>query len=105
MIAEGTFREDLFYRLSEIDIELPPLRERGNDVLLVAERFLNDHSNNRSLKFSNDAVAALIESSWPGNVRELENRVRRAVILCDGSESSTESNLLRLKFIADPKII
>ena len=86
MIAEGTFREDLFYRLSEIDIELPPLRERGNDVLLIAERFLNDHSNNRSLRFSNDAVAALTESSWPGNVRELENRVRRAVILCDGSE-------------------
>ena len=85
MISEGTFREDLYYRLSEIDIALPPLRERGNDVLLIAEKFLSDHSNDRGLKFSEDAVGALCESRWPGNIRELENRVRRAAILCHGS--------------------
>ena len=86
MISDGTFREDLYYRLSEIDIALPPLRDRGNDVLLIAERFLSDHCNGRTLKLSDDAVVALMESDWPGNVRELENRVRRAAILCDGGE-------------------
>ena len=88
MIDEGSFREDLFYRLSEIDIQLPPLRERGNDVLLIAERLLADHGDGRSLRFSDDAVSAISKSSWPGNVRELENRVRRAAILCNADEVS-----------------
>lgn len=86
MIAEGTFREDLFYRLSEIDIQLPPLRERGSDILLIAEAILNNQPSDKLLRLSPAAVDAIEQAQWPGNVRELENRIRRAAILADGNE-------------------
>ncbi|ACL73473.1 two component Fis family transcriptional regulator [Thioalkalivibrio sulfidiphilus HL-EbGr7] len=89
MISEASFRQDLYYRLSEITFTIPPLRDRSGEVLLLAKRFLDQYSAElaRPLRgFSHQALAALEEYDWPGNVRELENRVRRAVILCDKME-------------------
>lgn len=83
---EGSFREDLFYRLNVITIWLPPLRERGDDVGLIAKYFLNRYTNeyDRKLKgFSQRAMASISKHPWKGNVRELENRIRKAVILAD----------------------
>ncbi len=84
-MAEGTFREDLFYRLSVFPIELPPLRVRRPDILPLAERFFVSHG--RSLRDTSPGVQERLEShGWPGNVRELENVVERACILAQGEE-------------------
>ncbi len=85
-IDEGRFREDLYFRLSVVSINLPPLRERGNDPLLLARAFLHRYS--REFKknvrgFRDEAVKALSDYDWPGNVRELENRVKRGVVMSD----------------------
>jgi len=83
-IADGRFREDLFYRLSVVNIQVPPLRERGDDLRLLAEFFLDyyaKHHKRRIRGFTQAALRALQAHPWPGNVRELENRVQRAVIL------------------------
>jgi two-component system NtrC family response regulator len=88
MIAEGTFREDLFYRIAEVAITIPALREREGDPALLANHFLHRYSEGRAgppLRFGPDALAAINLHSWPGNVRELENRVKRAVIMADGT--------------------
>jgi len=88
MIADGTFREDLYYRLSEMVVNIPPLRDRKNDPELLAHSFLVrfNKENSRSVRgFSSEALVALETHSWPGNVRELENRVKRAVIMADGN--------------------
>jgi two-component system NtrC family response regulator len=87
MIREGSFREDLYYRLSEITIKIPPLRERPGDAVLLAQAFLerNARELGRSLKgFTADALAALEAHAWPGNVREMENLIKRAAIMSDG---------------------
>ncbi|MGA0841197.1 MAG: PEP-CTERM-box response regulator transcription factor [Pseudomonadales bacterium] len=84
MVAEGAFRQDLYFRLAEISFALPALRERGDDVVLIAKALLARHATNRTLRFSQDALSALTGWNWPGNIRELENRVRRASILADG---------------------
>ena len=87
MIAEGRFREDLFYRLAEIVIRIPSLAERPGDAILLAKAFLARFARemNPQVKgFAADALAAIDSWSWPGNVRELENRVKRAVIMADG---------------------
>jgi two-component system NtrC family response regulator len=87
LVSEGKFREDLYYRLNEILIEIPPLREREGDVIVLAQHFLNFYNQelSRNLKgFTEEAIAALGASGWPGNVRELEHRVKRAVIMADG---------------------
>jgi two-component system NtrC family response regulator len=84
MIAEGRFREDLYYRLGVITIQVPALRERGDDLRLLAEYFLEFYGrqHKRKLKgFTQAALRAIMAHPWPGNVRELENRVQRAVIL------------------------
>jgi two-component system NtrC family response regulator len=83
----GKFREDLYYRLAVVQISLPPLRERENDVRLLAQYFLNRfaaEANKSSLTFDAEAVRAMNKYPWPGNVRELENCVRRAVIMAEG---------------------
>jgi DNA-binding NtrC family response regulator len=80
MVKEKTFREDLFYRLNVVLIQLPPLRERAEDVLPLAEYFLQREAKERRLKFSAAAKKALQAYRWPGNVRELENAVQRAVV-------------------------
>jgi two-component system repressor protein LuxO len=86
-VAAGRFREDLYYRLHVIPIGLPPLRERGDDILMLAERFLTRFAAEEGKRFgvlAADARAALLAHPWPGNVRELENAIRTAVVLNDG---------------------
>lgn len=83
-IKNETFRTDLYYRLSVITIKLPPLRERGDDILLLANNFLNIYGkeyNKSNMYFDALAQKRMMEYNWPGNVRELENRIRRAVIM------------------------
>ena len=89
MIKDGEFREDLFFRISEIIIEIPPLREREGDKILLAQTFLDNFSekNGRSFRgFSESARVELDTYEWPGNVRELENRIKRAVVLAEGKQ-------------------
>ena len=86
-VQEGNFREDLYYRLNVITIELPPLRERREDIPLLATHFLRQYSeeNQREVEgFSSQVMDALSDYHWPGNVRELENAIERAVVLCRG---------------------
>jgi two-component system NtrC family response regulator len=86
MTEEGSFREDLFYRLTVIQISLPPLRERGDDIMLMANLFLNRFSTGYRKKirgFSNPSQKLMESYEWPGNVRELENKIQRAVIMSD----------------------
>jgi len=95
-VKNKNFREDLFYRLNVINVEVPPLRERIGDVPLLAQHFLNKYSekNRKDLKgFTPTAMDALSRYAWPGNVRELENCLERAVILCMGQYIS-EKELL-----------
>ncbi len=98
MIAAGTFREDLYYRLSEIVVTIPPLRDRVGDAALLAHHFKNKFSaqeGRSSLNFSPDALATIESYAWPGNVREMENCIKRAVIMADGSQISVEDLGLR----------
>jgi two-component system NtrC family response regulator len=85
-LERGLIREDLFYRISVVTIQVPPLRERGEDVILMANAFLRRGGlgHRPKLRFSPDAQRALMAYSWPGNVRELENKVSRAMILAQG---------------------
>lgn len=88
MVTEGLFREDLLYRINTIQIEMPPLRERGTDIVNLAEFFLGKYTlkyNKRELKLNRQAVDKLVNYSWPGNIRELQNTIEKAVILSDGS--------------------
>ena len=84
MVTQGTFREDLYYRLNVVTIDLPPLKDRMEDILPLAEHFLKKYAeeNNKRIKnFSDDVVEFMLNYSWPGNVRELENMIERGVIL------------------------
>jgi DNA-binding NtrC family response regulator len=88
-IKRGTFREDLFYRLNVVTVELPPLRDRRGDVPALASFFLRRYAaeNGKKLEtIADDALATLLEYGWPGNVRELENVVERAVVLCEAGQ-------------------
>ena len=88
-VAAGRFREDLFYRLNVIPMHLPPLRERGGDVLLLASHFLGrfcEDKDMEQLKVHPEAADMLVSYTWPGNVRELENFMERMCILCDEDE-------------------
>jgi len=93
LVQEGKFREDLYYRVSEITIRIPPLRERDGDTLLLARSFLDKYGeeHRRNLRgFTPDAVAAIEAHAWPGNVRELENKLKRAVIMAEGNRITAE---------------
>ena len=86
-MARSEFREDLFYRLNEVTIRVPPLRERSGDAVLLANWFLRRFTTEfaqTGKAFSTEAISAIAGASWPGNVRELENRVKRAVVMSDG---------------------
>ena len=93
LISQGLFREDLYYRISDIVLEIPRLKERDGDTLLLAKSFLNQWNKeyNSSAKcFSAEAIAAMTDYDWPGNVRELESRVKRGIIMADGTQISAE---------------
>ena len=93
LIEEGRFREDLYYRLSEIVIAIPPLRDRHGDAALLAHAFMHKFSRQEGrsiLGFTQDALRAVAAYPWPGNVREMENYVKRAVIMTDGSQIGAE---------------
>ena len=93
LIEDGRFREDLYYRLSEISLRIPPLRERTGDSVLLARHFLDlfGREHGRSLRgFTEDALAAIEAYPWPGNARELENRVKRAVIMAENNRIAAE---------------
>ncbi|MBN2009290.1 PEP-CTERM-box response regulator transcription factor [candidate division KSB1 bacterium] len=92
-IKTGNFRTDLYYRLGVITIKLPPLRERGDDIILLASNFLNKYAkeyNKNSLYFEALAQKRMLEYAWPGNVRELENRIKRAAIMTQSNFVSCE---------------
>jgi two-component system NtrC family response regulator len=98
MVAEGTFREDLFYRISEMIINIPPLRDRGGDKVMLARYMISKYAKEQKLKIKGltpDAALAIDAYSWPGNIRELENKVKRAVILTDEKRVSSEDLGLR----------
>ncbi len=122
MIADGRFREDLYYRLAEIVVKIPALAERSGDAVLLARHFVNRFSRelNPSVQsLSPEALAAIDAYPWPGNVRELENRIKRAVIMADGrsigaadldlgSAAADEPELINLRAareVADRKAI
>lgn len=87
LVKDGTFREDLYYRLNVFPIDIPPLRERKSDILLLANFFLNRYTNKHKIQlkgFSTESQQLLLNHRWPGNVRELQNVVERAVILSNG---------------------
>jgi DNA-binding NtrC family response regulator len=86
MVSRNLFREDLYYRINTIVIEIPPLRDRGEDVILLAEYFLKEYAakyGKFNLKFSSKTLDKLMKHNWPGNVRELRHTIEKAVILCD----------------------
>ena len=91
-VAQGRFREDLYYRLNVIPLNLPPLRERRDDIPLLVKHFMGKYGrekNSRITGFSRRAMNLLAHYRWPGNVRELENLVERVLVLCDGTEVDT----------------
>jgi two-component system NtrC family response regulator len=93
LIKEGRFREDLYYRLAELVIDIPPLRDRHGDAALLAHAFLRrfaDEQHRGAMAFSAEALGAIEAHAWPGNVRELLSKVRRAVIMAEGSRISCE---------------
>ncbi len=93
MVADGSFREDLYYRICEMEVDIPPLRERQGDKLLLARHFLRRfiEQNNESIQgFSPEAVEAIEAYDWPGNIREMENRVKRSVVMTEDKLISSE---------------
>jgi transcriptional regulator with PAS, ATPase and Fis domain len=94
LAGEGRFREDLYYRLHVVELLLPPLRDRGRDIIVLAETLLTRISQRlgigTELRFSPEAYEAMLAYRWPGNVRELENSIERAAILCESDEIMPE---------------
>jgi len=105
-VRQGSFREDLYYRLAVVPIELPPLRDRIEDILPLAQHFIQkyneENARNVSEQLAPDVLALLEAYSWPGNVRELENTIERAVVIAPGNEITKEC--LRTE-ISDPKSV
>jgi DNA-binding NtrC family response regulator len=97
--AEGRLREDIYYRLAVVMVQLPPLRERGEDVLVLAEFFVTELNlrNGTRKRLSDDLRTRFLRHRWPGNVRELRNAVERAYILCDGELNLSEHDMPTLR--------
>ena len=93
MVAEGTFREDLYYRLNVIPVELPPLRDRRDDIPILVKHFLDKFAPEGAIQVSQGAMRALMAFHWPGNVRQLENAVERAVALGAGRQEIDSADL------------
>ena len=93
MVADETFREDLYYRVGEIPIFIPPLRDRDQDIILLARTFLNTYREEFGAKaksFSDTAIQAMLNHKWPGNIREMQNKLKSAVIMAEGSVVQAE---------------
>lgn len=93
MVSEGTFREDLFYRICEMTIDIPPLRARQGDKVLLARHLMHKFSKEHAQQvngFTTDAIESIESYSWPGNIREMENKIKRAVIMADGKHITRE---------------
>ncbi|MFT4614355.1 MAG: two-component system NtrC family response regulator [Bacteroidia bacterium] len=93
LIERGHFREDLYYRISEIVLDIPPLKDRDGDVLVLAKSFLNvlaDEYKSNVKEFSSASISAMEAHGWPGNVRELESKIKRGVIMADGHQITPE---------------
>jgi len=93
MVKEGGFREDLFYRICEIVVDIPPLRDRGSDAVLIANHMLNHYSKkmaSKQMTFSEEAINAMESYQWPGNIREVENRIKRSVVLAENNVVQVE---------------
>lgn len=108
LVEAGQFREDLYYRISEVTIDIPPLREREGDAVVIArmllDRFAEQHK--RALRgFTDEALAAIAGHDWPGNIRELENRIKRAVIMTDGKWITAEDLELMVKPREQPVLL
>jgi DNA-binding NtrC family response regulator len=104
MVKEGLFREDLLYRINTINIELPPLRDRGNDIIILAEFFLKKYTfkyKKPEVKLNRQAVDKLLNYSWPGNIRELQHTIEKAVILSESSVLKPEDLYLKLPSITN----
>jgi transcriptional regulator with PAS, ATPase and Fis domain len=84
MVEKGQFRRDLFYRINVIPIEIPALRDRKDDIVILAEHFIRKYAPDRTIKISDKAKEILISYPWPGNIRELRNIIQRTVIFCNG---------------------
>lgn len=96
MVEDGNFRQDLLYRINTIEIHIPPLRERGNDIILLADHFLDRYTRKYKKKIhglTREAKNKLLKYAWPGNIRELQHTIERAVILGDGSMLKPENFL------------
>jgi Nif-specific regulatory protein len=107
-IKTGNFREDLFYRLSTFSIELPPLRDRKDDIPLLINHFLKKmrfKTGNENLSLSPAAMDCLLESNWPGNIRQLENELERAAIICDTARQIDINHLSRELLVSTDDII
>ena len=104
MIAKGEFREDLYYRINVINIAVPPLRDRKEDILLLAEYFIEKHHKETGLpkkKLSKKLLAKLMEHDWPGNIRELENEIERLIVLA-GDDQVIEAESLSERITTMP---
>ncbi|MCE9672246.1 sigma-54 dependent transcriptional regulator [Myxococcus stipitatus] len=107
-VEEGRFREDLYYRLNVIGVELPPLRARGNDVLLLSQRFVEQfaaRNNKRVVGLSPAAAQRLLAYGWPGNVRELQNCIERAVALTSFEQLTVDDLPERIRNYSQPKVV
>jgi DNA-binding NtrC family response regulator len=105
MVKDGRFREDLYYRLNIIPINLPPLRNRRDDIAILIEFFIAKHSRNAPRKIKGLTASArnlLMNYSWPGNVRQLESAIERAILLCEGDEISVEDLPLEIRQESSP---
>jgi transcriptional regulator with PAS, ATPase and Fis domain len=100
LVRAGRFRNDLYHRLAEFKLEIPPLRERPEDLLAIAEQILQQHYTNS--RFSNDAITAMLTHEWPGNVRELRNSIFRAIMLAKNASVEITSTDLKLNRESTP---
>jgi len=104
-ISDGRFREDLYYRLNVLPIQLPPLNQRPEDIRILVEHFIDRHNSRLGTRIqgiSADALKLMMEYSWPGNVRELENTIERAMVLAEGPRITPEDLPVKIREVRDP---
>ena len=100
MVKQGLFREDLFYRINTIHLEIPPLRERGDDILLFIDTFLRRFTSKYQrpdIRMHEQTIEKLRSYHWPGNIRELQHAIEKAVILCEGNVIRPKDILVKLE--------